>query len=125
MFWLTKFLVGIIFTAFVLAALPFVKYRNLFSCIKVSALLSLFALPVTVATATAQVFVFMAVGWIPLVGSFTTVITAFISSFVFQTVALFVADQMVADFKIQSIGQTITAVFILSIFNAISFILLG
>ena len=53
-----------------LAVLPFVKYRNLFSCLKVSTLLSLFALPVSIATATTSVFVFMAVGWIPLVGAF-------------------------------------------------------
>lgn len=125
MIWITQFLIGIVFTAIILSALPFVKYKNFFSCVKVSALLSLFALPVKIATATTQVFVILAIGWIPLIGDLSSVITAFISSFIFQTIALFMADQFVEDFEIQSIGQTFSAVFILSVFNAIMYFVLG
>ena len=125
MIWITQFLIGIVVTAAILAALPFVKCKNFFSCIKVSALLSLFALPVKIATSTAQVFVILAIGWIPLVGDFSLVLTAFLSSFVFQTIALFMADQFVEDFEIQSIWHTFSAVFILSIFNAIIYLFLG
>ena len=125
MLWITKLLVSILFTSLCLAILPFVKYRNLFSCLKVSALLSLFALPVSISTATTSVFVFMAVGWIPLVGAFSEVLAAFISTFIFQTVALFVADKMVEDFEIKTIGHTFYTIFILSLFNAIAFALIG
>ncbi len=125
MLWLTKLLISICFTAVCLAALPFVKYRNLFSCFQVSTLLSLFALPVSIATATTSIFVFMAVGWIPLVGAFSEIIAAFVSTFVFQTVALFVADKMVEGFEIKTISHTFYTVFILSLFNAIAFAILG
>lgn len=125
MLWITKLLISILFTSLCLAVLPFVKYRNLLSCLKVSTLLSLFALPVSLATATTSVFVFMAVGWIPLVGAFSEVLAAFVSTFVFQTVALFVADKMVEDFEIKTIGHTFYTVFILSLFNAIAFAIIG
>ena len=125
MLWITKLLISILFTSLCLAVLPFVKYRNLLSCLKVSTLLSLFALPVSIATATTSIFVFMAVGWIPLVGAFSEVLAAFVSTFVFQTVALFVADKMVEDFEIKTIGHTFYTVFILSLFNAIAFALIG
>tara|TARA_Y100000589_G_scaffold67746_1_gene59421 strand:+ start:10882 stop:11262 length:381 start_codon:yes stop_codon:yes gene_type:complete len=125
MLWLTKLLISIFFTAVCLAALPFVKYRNLFSCFQVSTLLSLFALPVSIATATTSIFVFMAVGWIPLVGAFSEIIAAFVSTFIFQTVALFVADKMVEGFEIKTISHTFYTVFILSLFNAIAFAILG
>ena len=125
MLWITKLLISILFTSLCLAVLPFVKYRNLLSCLKVSTLLSLFALPVSIATATTSIFVFMAVGWIPLVGAFSEVLAAFVSTFVFQTVALFVADKMVEDFEIKTIGHTFYTVFILSLFNAIAFAIMG
>ncbi len=125
MLWLTKLFISILFTTICLAALPFVKYRNLFSCLQVSTLLSIFALPVSIATATTSVFVFMAVGWIPLVGDFSEILAAFVSTFVFQTVALFVADKMVEGFEIKTISHTFYTVFILSLFNAIAFALLG
>ena len=125
MLWITKLLISILFTSLCLAVLPFVKYRNLLSCLKVSTLLSLFALPVSIATATTSIFVFMAVGWIPLVGAFSEVLAAFISTFIFQTVALFVADKMVEDFEIKTIGHTFYTVFILSLFNAIAFAIIG
>ena len=125
MLWITKLLISILFTGLCLAVLPFVKYRNLLSCLKVSTLLSLFALPVSIATATTSIFVFMAVGWIPLVGAFSEVLAAFVSTFVFQTVALFVADKMVEDFEIKTIGHTFYTVFILSLFNAIAFAIMG
>lgn len=125
MLWITKLLISILFTSLCLAVLPFVKYRNLLSCLKVSTLLSLFALPVSIATATTSIFVFMAVGWIPLLGAFSEVLAAFLSTFVFQTVALFVADKMVEDFEIKTIGHTFYTVFILSLFNAIAFAIIG
>ena len=125
MLWITKLLISILFTSLCLAVLPFVKYRNLLSCLKVSTLLSLFALPVSIATATTSIFVFMAVGWIPLLGAFSEVLAAFLSTFVFQTVALFVADKMVEDFEIKPIGHTFYTIFILSLFNAIAFALIG
>ena len=125
MLWITKLLISILFTSLCLAVLPFVKYRNLLSCLKVSTLLSLFALPVSIATATTSIFVFMAVGWIPLLGAFSEVLAAFLSTFVFQTVALFVADKMVEDFEIKTIGHTFYTVFILSLFNAIAFAIMG
>ena len=125
MLWITKLLISILFTSLCLAVLPFVKYRNLLSCLKVSTLLSLFALPVSIATATTSIFVFMAVGWIPLVGAFSEVLAAFVSTFVFQTVALFVADKMVEDFEIKTISHTFYTVFILSLFNAIAFAIIG
>ena len=84
MLWITKLLISILFTSLCLAVLPFVKYRNLLSCLKVSTLLSLFALPVSIATATTSIFVFMAVGWIPLLGAFSEVLAAFLSTFVFK-----------------------------------------
>jgi len=125
MLWITKLFISILFTSLCLAILPFVKYRNLLSCLKVSTLLSLFALPVSIATATTSIFVFMAVGWIPLVGAFSEVLAAFISTFVFQTVALFVADKMVEGFEIKTLGHTFYTVFILSLFNAIAFAIIG
>ena len=125
MLWITKLLISILFTSLCLAVLPIVKYRNLLSCLKVSTLLSLFALPVSIATATTSIFVFMAVGWIPLVGAFSEVLAAFVSTFVFQTVALFVADKMVEDFEIKTISHTFYTVFILSLFNAIAFAIIG
>ena len=103
MLWITKLLISILFTSLCLAVLPFVKYRNLLSCLKVSTLLSLFALPVSIATPL-RVFVFMA-GVIPL-KPFRSIYGICIH-ICFQTVALLLPI-MVEDFEIKTISHTFT-----------------
>ena len=115
MSYLISVAVGIVLNALVLALLPFVRYKNFGACLQVSALTALIStltVPLEFVVANIAGFFLM---WVPILGPLAMLVGLILLGAVLSVAALFTADQIVEDFEIATVSQTVLAAFILSV----------
>ena len=113
-------LLNLVLFPFVLANLPWVKAKDYKACAMVSVLAAFFQILIWVFTSPLTVAATVIAGFIPFIGQTILIpLLFFILSLVVSTAALFIADQVVEDFEIQTLGDTFKTAMILSIISSI------
>lgn len=125
MSYLISIAIGIVLNALVLALLPFVRYKNFSACLQVSALTALIStLTVPLEFVVVKIAGFFLM-FVPILGPLAMLAGVIMLGAVLSVAALFAADQIVEDFEISTVSQTVLAAFILSIASGVAKFFVG
>jgi hypothetical protein len=118
--------VAIVFNAVILAALPFVRYKSFVSCVATAALAAIIAVPVDFLGGVLEVLAKFLLLFIPFIGPL--IIYPLVKIFllwILSALSLFIADQIIEDFEIPTLGQTFMAALLLGLAKFLALAVLG
>ena len=126
MSFLVLLLIGAVFNAVILAALPFVKYKNFFSCLSTAALAAVIAIPVNFLGGFVAKITALLLWFIPFFGpALINPIVQLILLWTMSAISLYAADQIIEDFEIPTMGQTFQAALLLGIAQLVAGVIIG
>ncbi len=123
---LIAFLVAIVFNALILAALPFVRYKTFISCVATAALAAVISVPVDFLGGILDAIAKILLIFIPFIGPLLIYpLVKIFMLWILSALSLFVADQIIEDFEIPTLGQTFMAALLLGVAKFLAAALLG
>lgn len=116
MSYLVLFLISTVFNACVLAALPYVRYRNFTSCLSTAALAALIHIPLAIFGGIIGKIAAIILWFVPFLGpAIINPLVQILLTWTVSAASLFIADQVIEDLEISSIGATFQAALMLGV----------
>jgi uncharacterized membrane protein YvlD (DUF360 family) len=114
------FVICLVINAVVLTALPWVKYKSFGACMITCLLMSVVGWALTFFQSIANSIIAFFTWFIPFVGpALIRPVAFFFTWWIVATIALFIADQIIEEFEIATLGRTAQTALILGILNSV------